>query len=112
MSMFEPYLGKVQELANRNELGQEAAEKAKIKYGGKEEATARQIRHLEAQRQEAADSVSKAQEEVDRLQRLPDIPEPPFQDELVRAQNAVVAREPGTCRILDAVFCWIIGASH
>ena len=93
----------MQELANLNELDQEAAEKAKIKYGGKEEATARQIRDLEAQRQEATGSVSKAQDEIDRVLRLPDIPEPPFQEELVRAQNAVVATEPGTCRILVAV---------
>ncbi len=89
-------LGKVQEMANLNELGQEKAEKNLLKYSGKEETTQRRIQDLEAQRKEASDSVSKAQAEVDRLQKLPDIPEPPFQEELIRAQNAVpTAAEPG-----------------
>jgi hypothetical protein len=85
----------VQDQANKNEVSQANAEKDKIKHGGQEEAMRVYIEQLEEQLLEAETSVKKAEAEVERLAQLPPIPEPPFHEELKRAQEAIIAYEPG-----------------
>jgi len=85
----------VQDQANKNEVSQANAEKDKIKHGGQEEAVREYIEQLEEQLVKAETSVKKAEAEVERLTKLPPIPEPPFHEELKRAQEAITAHEPG-----------------
>ena len=83
------WAGSNQDKANKNLQQHKETESQKMEQIEKEEAAKKAIKELEERLEEAKNKVAKAQQEVERLQKLPAIPEPDFAEAMLHAETAV-----------------------